>query len=168
MLKILGSILVLVSAGGFGFCKTMRFYKQVRLLRSFKNALELLKCEMNYTLMPVPKLCRLIAARTDKAVCRFLRRYADGLETEGMTREKAAARAMEEGIDLPNDAQMALLELFGSLGRYDLSGENQLLQLTAHRLGAALERFDREKRPMAKGYAVLGVCTGMALVILFI
>jgi len=54
------------------------------------------------------------------------------------------------------------------LGRYDLDGENRVLQLTGQRLRAAQERFEKEKRPMAKSYAVLGMTTGIALVILFL
>ena len=40
--------------------------------------------------------------------------------------------------------------------------------MTAHRLNASIERCDSEKKPLAKGYAVLGICTGLALVILMI
>ena len=63
---------------------------------------------------------------------------------------------------------MTLLELFSGLGRYELSGENRLIQLSQHRLKAALERCEREKKPLAKGYAALGICTGIALVILMV
>ena len=63
---------------------------------------------------------------------------------------------------------MSLLELCSTLGRYDMEGENRMLQLSGQRLKAALERAEREKRPLAKSYASLGVCTGVALVILML
>jgi len=61
---------------------------------------------------------------------------------------------------------MAVLELCSALGRYDLDGENRMLDLSAKRLQAALARCEAEKRPRAKCYAALGLCTGLALLIL--
>lgn len=168
MLKIVGAVLILSGAGGFGIAKALSFYKQIRQLRAISDALELLKCELNYTLLPLPKLCEMTAKRTSGAAADFLRRYAAKLDG-GRPRGRAAAEAMEEAkLCLPNDAKMALLELFGVLGRFDLDGENRVLQLTQHRLKAALERTEREKKPLAKGYAALGLCTGAALVILMV
>lgn len=169
MLRIIGAILVVGGAGAFGIGKSLQFYRQMRQLREFRSALEILKCELNYTLMPLPKLCRVTARRVDKTAAQYLNLYARKLE-ENLPRTKAASQAMEEtrGLNLPNDAQMALLELFGALGRYDLDGENRLLQMTAHRLNAAIERCETEKKPMAKGYAALGICTGVALAILMV
>ena len=169
MLKTIGAVLVLSGAGGFGISKAMQFYRQLHQLREFYQMLELLKCELNYTLLPLPRICRLTAERVKGTASRYLLVYARKLE-EGLPRTKAAAQSMEEvrGLTLPNDAQMALLELFEALGRYDLDGENRLLQMTAHRLNASIERCESEKKPLAKGYAVLGFCTGLALVILMI
>lgn len=169
MLKIIGAILVLGGAGGFGISKAMQFYRQLRQLREFLSALEILKCELNYTLLPLPKLCRITAERVRGAAAQFLAVYAALLE-ENTPRSRAAPQALEQtrGLALPSDAQMALLEVFSGLGRYDLDGENRLLQITAQRLNAALERCETEKRPMAKGYAALGICTGLALVILMV
>ena len=169
MLKMIGVILVVGGASGFGIGKGLQFYRQLRQLREFYNALEILKCELNYTLMPLPKLCRVTAQRVNGVAAAYLLRYAKKLE-DNIPRTKAAAQCLEgiRGLSLPRDAQMALLELFGTLGRYDLDGENRLLQLTAHRLNAAIERYQTEKKPLARGYAVLGTCTGIALAILLI
>ena len=169
MVKVIGALLVLSAAGGFGISRAVGFYRQVRLLHDFCGALEILKCELNYTMTPLPALCRATAKRTSGTVSAFLTSYADALE-RGIPRSRAAAAAMDgtKGLTLPGDAEMALLELFGTLGRYDLDGENRLLAATSHRLKTASERFEAEKRPLAKGYAVLGLCAGVALVILFV
>lgn len=166
MIKIIGIVLVLCGAGGFGIGKAAQFYRQMRHLREFSHALEILKCEMNYSLAELPKLCKITAKRSGSTAARFLSDYAQALE-EGLPRTKSAQKAMEK-LSLPNDAQMALLELFGSLGRYELAGENRLIQLSQHRVKAALERCEKEKKPLAKGYAALGICTGLALVILMV
>ncbi len=166
MLKIIGIVLVLCGAGGFGIGKAVQFYRQMRQLRELCHALEILKCEMNYSLAELPKLCKTTGKRVGGSAGNFLLDYADALEN-GLPRTKAAQKAVEK-LSLPSDGQIALLELFGSLGRYELTGENRLIQMTLHRLKAALERCEKEKKPMAKGYAALGICTGIALVILMV
>ena len=126
----------------------MRYYRAARHLQAFCRAIELLRCEINYSLQPLPEVCALVADR--------------------LTGPPAAAAALEaaRGLQLPQDAVMAVLELCSALGRYDLDGENRMLDLTAKRLQAALARCEAEKRPRAKCYAALGLCTGLALLIL--
>lgn len=169
MIKIIGATLILLGAGGFGLMKALIYYRQYHQLQDFLAAVEILKCELNYTLSPLQVLCEKTAQRTEGICAAFFRNFAGKLNG-GDARERAAAEAMEntKGLVLPNDAKMAILELLSSLGRYDLDGENSLLQLTGQRLRSALERFEKEKKPLARGFAVLGFTAGIALVILFI
>ena len=166
MIKWIGAGLILLGAGGFGVGKAAKFYRQMRQLRSFSNALEILKCELNYTLLPLPELCRVTAERSERVCACVLREYARLLE-QGSPRKMAAAACLENNaLCLPEEAQTALLDLFSSMGRYDLDGENRLLSRTQLRLEAAIRTGEAEKRPMVKGYAALGLCTGAALAIL--
>ena len=169
MIKFIGAILIVGTAGGFGLSKASQFYRQMGQLRTMLAAIEILKCELNYTLRPIPNLCRQVCKRTSGAVSDFFHRYAENLDKD-IPRGRAAAKAMDacKRLILPNDAKMAVLELCASIGRYDLDGENRILQMSGHRLRSAIERFEKEKRPLAKSYAVLGFTTGIALVILFV
>ena len=168
MIRLIGAAMIICGAGSFGIAKTLQFYRQQRHLRAFLNALEILKCELNYTLFPLPKLCRVTAERSERICAEFLRKYAAILE-DGSCRSVAAREALSfVKICLPPDASMAIIVLFSTLGRYDLDGEENILNLTQHRLKSALERGETEKRPMAKGYALLGVCTGAAIAILLV
>lgn len=169
MLKLIGAILVIGGAGGFGISKGCLFLRQMRQLRDFSAALEILKCEMNYTLLPPGKLCEVTARRSRGVCAQFFLNFATFLQS-GAPRTRAASRAMDEtrGLCLPSDAKLALLELFETVGRYDLDGENRLLQLTMHRLNAALARTESEKRPLVRSYAALGISVGVALTILMV
>lgn len=168
MIRLVGAVMIVLGAGSFGIAKAAQFYRRQRLLRSFLAALEILKCEIRYTLFPLPKLCRLTAERCERTSAEYLRKYAELLEN-GESRSTAARKAMEAtNCAFTPSAGMAILELFSALGRYDLAGEENLLQLTRQRLQAELERGEREKRPMAKGYALLGLCTGAAIAILLV
>ena len=166
MLKMIGIVLVVGGSSGYGIARTVQLYRQLRQLRELLAALELLKCELNYTLLPLPELCAVTAGRSHGAVQRFFTLFGQNL-IRG--RRRAAHEALEQsGLALPNDAAMALLELCESLGRFDLDGGNRLLELTQERMRATLTRTEAEKRPLAKSYAVLGMAAGAALVILVV
>lgn len=169
MLKLIGSVLIIFGAGGFGISKAVRFYRQIRQLNELLHGLELLKCEMNYTLLPVKELCKITAQRVGGTAGKLFSSYSDFLSKD-LSRAKAIQAAMEQthGLCISNDVQMALLELFGNLGRYDLDGENRLLDMTQRRIKNTLKQLESEKKPLVKGYAALGICTGIALAILLI
>lgn len=169
MLNIVGAVLVIGASAGFGIGTAMGYYRKVRQLREFCRSLEILKCEMNYTLAPVGQLCRVTAQRVGGTAGAYFSAYGEGVEA-GLSRGGAAQRAIEKtkALTLPNDALMCLLELCGDLGRYELPGENRLIDLTLQRLRGALERYEGEKRPMVRGYVLLSICTGIALTILMI
>lgn len=167
MLRVLGGALVLLASGSFGITAGVRYYRASRHLQAFCRAIELLRCEINYSLQPLPEVCALVADRLAGPPAAFFRCFAAQLR-EPVSRDRAAAAALEaaRGLQLPQDAVMAVLELCSALGRYDLDGENRMLDLTAKRLQAALARCEAEKRPRAKCYAALSLCTGLALLIL--
>ena len=80
MLRIIGAALVLTGAGALGLGKGLQFYRQLRQLRDFVGAVEILKCELNYTLMPLPKLYRAVGRRTQGVCSRFFNALATDLE----------------------------------------------------------------------------------------
>ena len=50
MLRVLGSALVLLASGSFGITAGVRYYRAARHLQAFCRAIELLRCEINYSL----------------------------------------------------------------------------------------------------------------------
>ena len=124
MLRVLGGALVLLASGSFGITAGVRYYRAARHLQAFCRAVELLRCEINYSLQPLPEVCALVADRLAGPPAAFFRCFATQLR-EPVSRD-----------------------------------------LTASRLQAALARCEAEKRPRAKCYAALGLCTGLALLIL--
>lgn len=169
MFRLIGALLVVLGAGGFGFRRAAQFYKTARQLEQLTGAVEMLQCEINYTRLPLPELYAEVAERQTGAIARFFRVMSAQL-TCGLPRTKAAQCAMQQtaGLLLPNDARMALLELCETLGRYDVDGENRILRLSAQRIRSAQERCEGEKRQMARSCTALAVCAGIALAILML
>ena len=61
MLRVLGGALVLLASGSFGITAGVRYYRAARHLQAFCRAIELLRCEINYSLQPLPEVCALVA-----------------------------------------------------------------------------------------------------------
>lgn len=61
MLRVLGGALVLLASGSFGITAGVRYYRAARHLQAFCRAVELLRCEINYSLQPLPEVCALVA-----------------------------------------------------------------------------------------------------------
>ena len=112
MLRLLGGALVLLASGSFGITAGVRYYRAARHLQAFCRAVELLRCEINYSLQPLPEVCALVADRLTGPPAAFFRCFAAQLR-EPVSRDRAAAAALEaaRGLQLPQDAVMAVLEL---------------------------------------------------------
>lgn len=169
MIRWIGALLVLIGAGSFGGSRAAQYYRRARQLRELKSAVEMIRCEINYTLLPLAQLYCGVADRLTGPTAQFFRKIGRLLEA-GTPRQRAAQKAMEAvpALLLPNDARLALLELCGTLGRYDLEGENRMLSLSGQRIAAALERCEAEKKPMARSCAAVAASAGIALVILMV
>lgn len=71
MLRLLGGALVLLASGSFGITAGVRYYRASRHLQAFCRAIELLRCEINYSLQPLPEVCALVADRLTGPPPRF-------------------------------------------------------------------------------------------------
>ena len=104
MLRLLGGALVLLASGSFGITAGVRYYRASRHLQAFCRAVELLRCEINYSLQPLPEVCTVVADRltgrtTAKLTAQHGAIYAGLIERLG--REKAAmyARANRRAVE---------------------------------------------------------------------
>lgn len=91
MLRVLGGALVLLASGSFGITAGVRYYRAARHLQAFCRAIELLRCEINYSLQPLPEVCALVADRLAGPPAAFFRCFAAQLR-EPVSRDRAAAQ----------------------------------------------------------------------------
>lgn len=169
MIRLVGAVFVFCGACWIGLRKTLDFMQQISQLRHLFSAMEIVQCELNYTMYSVPKILEIVSNRVKGPCGAYFKNLSDQI-TMGTPREIAAQRAIENTpkLMLPSDALLALLEFSTSLGSYDLDGENRICKLSNLRVGQALERLEKDKRPLVKSYLVLGASTGIALVILML
>ena len=88
MLRVLGGALVLLASGSFGITAGVRYYRAARHLQAFCRAIELLRCEINYSLQPLPEVCALVADRLAGPPAAFFRCFAAQLR-EPVSRDRS-------------------------------------------------------------------------------
>ncbi len=169
LLRIIGGILVLCGATGIGYSQTRQYYNRLSQLRNLRRGMDLVSCQMNYTLYSIPKLLSLVGAQLNAPVGTYFIHLGEAI-TGGIPRHRAHEAALKrtKGLNLPNDGLMALIEWSSTLGQFDPDGENRMMQLSIQRIEQALQTYEEEKKHMVKSYTLLGACTGIALVILML
>lgn len=167
--RIIGAILIVVSSSAVGFSIAASHRKEANALMQLIRALEFMACELEYRMPPLPELCRLTAMQ----VAGPLRDVFEELERELQMQMSADAyccmAAVLQRMDkLPQAAKQNLLLLGKTLGRFDLNGQlsgiASVMQLCRRDLDGMLSNQDVRLR----SYRTLGICAGVALVILFI
>lgn len=169
MLRIIGGILILLGAAGIGYGKTRQYYHRLAQLGELRRGMELVRCEMNYTLYSIPKLLSFVGAQLKDPAGAFLCHLGEAI-SRGIPRHRAHWEALEKakGLNLPNDGLMALIEWSTTLGQFDPEGENRMMKLSIERMEQALQTYREEKKQVAKSYTLLSVSAGIALLILML
>lgn len=167
--RIIGAIMVIISSSAVGFSIAAAHRNEAKSLMQLIRALEFMSCELEYRLPPLPELCRLTAAQMTGS----MRELFVLLEGELRMQESADVYncmtvVLQRMDKLPQTVKTNLMLLGKTLGRFDLSGQlsgiASVMQLCRRDLDGLLCNQDVRLR----SYRTLGICVGVALVILFI
>lgn len=159
--------LVFCTATWTGFSAAAKVRQTLFQLRQLKLSLEVMRCEIAYRLTPIRKLSGLLAESCKGELSRFYTLLGEGLlHGDEVTKAAEAAKRRCRALCLPPEIAQSMDELFACFGSYDYSGQLRLIELTQSRVEAAEAQLASEKKSRCRCYEVLGVCTGLALVIL--
>lgn len=168
-IKWIGMLLILGSSVSVGLGAAMRVRRCCAQLSQLQSALELMKCELSYTMTKLPQLAQVVADATQGAVSALFSRLAVLLKQESEAScgaLMAQAIAQTKGLALPDELLAGLRELGQTLGRYDLDGQLRLLDLLLARIGQLAGSMETDRRARCRSYEALGICTGLAIIIL--
>ncbi len=168
-MKILGAVLIIAGCFGvsLGMCRSIR--REQRALEELLSALEWMVWELNDQMPPLAQLCRGASEQCGGPVARVLDHLA--LELEGQVVPDAAAcmaAAISSVSSLPPLTAQQLLLLGKNLGRFDLQGQLAGLESAASRCHLCLDNLRADSSTKLRSYQTLGICAGVALVILFL
>ncbi len=168
-MKLLGAVLVIVGCGGVGFFMCHNHRKEERAMEQLLRSLEWMILELNYRMPPLAVLCRGAAEIGKGAVGQFFEELANELEhqlTPDVSTCVTAAILTVPGLSATTEAH--LRELGTSMGNFDLSGQICGLEAAKARCDRELQILSSEGKTKLRSYQTIGICAGVALVILFI
>lgn len=169
ILRIIGSVCILVVCGGFGFMLSAKHLKEERTLRQLILILDNLENELLFRLSPLPVLCRHTAEESEGVLGNLFLIFAQELESQiSPNVEKCMFVALSKIHDLPEKTRSVLVLLGRQLGKFALQGQLKGLETVRQACRRKLKELEENKENRIRGYKTLGLCAGAALVILFI
>lgn len=169
ILRLIGSALIILGCGGFGFALAANYKKEERSLRQFANILDYLSCELQYRLTPLPQLCRQAALDSSGFLNKIFMLFADELDSQlAADADLCMKSILAKHEDIPKYTKELMLLLGHSLGRFDLDGQMKELEYVRQECRRKLKQLDEHKDMRLRTYQTLGLCAGAALAILLI
>lgn len=168
IVKIFGAVLIIVGCAGVGYSLAAAHKKEEKALQALISSIEIMISELEFRLTPLPQLVRL-AGETEGIVGEILTKLAARLE-ENQQQDAAAcmAQILSGYENIPHRTRHNLVQMGHTLGRFGLSGQVNGFRGISQLCRRDLESLTLDRDARLRGYRTLGICAGVALVILFI
>ena len=167
--KWIGAILVIAGSGGFGFRMASLHRKTEKHLRQFLQVLDEMECLLQYKMMPLPELCRCAVRRIQGPLRTLLLQFAQELEQQvAPDAPSCMAAALAQCHNVGGSLRYLCSELGHCLGAYDLPGQIKGLESVRENCQRVLKNLECNRELRIRSYQTLGICAGVALVILFV
>ena len=128
------------------------------------DALLRIRHELQYRLTPLPEIFAARGGSRNSEIAALL----SSAQTCTVGYACRQALAQTRGLSLSSAARGTILSLFDSLGRYDLEGSVQALDLALSRLREEVKALQNSAAARCRTYLTLGVCTGLAAAVILI
>lgn len=168
-MKWVGAILIVGGCTWFGFSIAYAYRRKIIILKRLLSLIDYMRCELQYRLTPLPLLCKQASMESDGIIRDIFSRLSEELESQ---LSPDCACCMDKVLDqfpyLPIVIKNLLCSLSRSLGKFDLNGQLQSLDHVRTECREALEKMTTDQDSRLRSYQTLGICSGAAIVILFV
>ncbi len=169
MLKGIGAALVILACGICGFSMAGSFRYLENTLGEMIKALELMHCQMEYRLTPLPEICGILCAGCGGVVGKVFEAFGKELrKTDTADAEACMKKALEFYPEMPEKCGKSLERLSITLGKTDLTTQLHGIKLEQELLRKELGNIQKDQPARLKSYRTLGICCGIALAILLL
>lgn len=167
--KLLGALLIFAACSGMGLSMVASHRQKERQLQQLISAVRFMTCELEYRQTPLPQLMHFCAEETAGGISRVFSLLAHELERQ-LAPDAACcmASAVAQVPKLSVMVQEKLLLLGRNLGRFDLRGQLAGLEAVAQLCQRDLDGLLLNRDARLRSYMTLGLCAGVALVIIFV
>lgn len=168
-IKGIGAILIIAGCSGFGISLASASRREVRLLQSLIEAITHMENELQYSLSPLPDLCRQTGHSVSGAIRDVFLNLARELDWQVSPDVQICMHeALARSPRLPSSVHQRFLQLGSTLGRFDLSGQIKELEAIQLSCQQTLLSLSQNQDSRLRSLQTLGICTGAALAILLV
>lgn len=169
MIKLFGAIFTIVGCCGVGLAMGQNHRRSIRSLEQLAKSLEWMAWELNCRMPPLAQLCQRTAQNSAGEVAKVFGQLSSELDAQLTPNVSACMTAALAAVPrLPAVAVEHFINLGQVLGQFDLDGQVASLEAAASLCRRDLEVLGRNQQLRLRNYQTLGLCLGVALVILFI
>lgn len=168
MIKMLGAALLLAGSAGFGLVLAAAHHREMRMLRCLMHGIQEMAWELKFRMTALPELCRIGAEAARGPIREVLAELSDRLSRNEVEDISGSMNQILTCHDLPGRVRRNLRQLGASLGRFDLEGQLQGLEVVKQQCRLDLKQLQDSGPQRIRNYQTIALCTAAALAILFI
>ena len=159
--------MILVTSTGIGILYAQKYQKRVTELKDFKTALNMLKTKIRYTYAPLNDIFSDISKSVNSKVSSIFENAIIHMDRKSATDSWNMA-INETETSLTKEDKEIICQFGKLLGKTDLDGQINEIDLSLNFLEAQIEKAEDEKQKNAKLYKSLGAITGIGIIIVLI
>ena len=167
-LKLIGTFVVIIGCGGFGFRLAAAHRREEKDLRQLLTVLDQIQCELEYRLTPLPELCRLAGESSSGNIRNLFFDLCRELERQIAPDAQCCMNAAVSALEFSPVIKNLLRDLGRTLGRFDLPGQLRGIEAVRQEAVLALDKLTKNQDVRLRSYQTLGLCAGAALAILLL
>lgn len=168
-IRWIGAGMILVAGTGFGLYFVREHRNEERALEELIRVLDLMISEIQFRLTPLPQLCAIVSQNAKWEIGRVFTALEKALITQ--TQPDGAAcmdHALEEAGVISRSVYRNLKVLGQTLGRFDADGQINGFSAAKELCQRDLAALQKDQDVRLRTYQTLGICAGIALVIVLI
>ncbi|WP_044640413.1 stage III sporulation protein SpoIIIAB [Risungbinella massiliensis] len=170
MLKLIGSVLLVLAFSLAGFQYAKRYRERPEQIRQLRTAITFLETEIGYGVRTLPEALAQVSLRAPVPIRDLLERCSKSLlELDGRSTYECLQFAVKQRwkwTQMQSDEKEIFLDICKNLGQSDRNTQIQHLTLAKQNLEQIEQQAQEEQRQYEKMYRTLGILAGALLIIL--
>lgn len=166
-IKIVIYSFIFLSSSLIGILISKKYSNRVSELKEFKNALNIFKTKIRYTYEPLPQIFTEISENVNSNISPVFKNAAEKMKFCAAGEAWNLALTIEE-LNIDDEDRNALKNLSKLLGKTDLDGQLNQIEMTTNFLDKQIKEAETQKEKSEKMYRTLGMIIGIGIVIILV
>lgn len=166
-IKIIIYTFIFLSCSLIGILISKKYINRVNELKEFKNALNIFKTKIRYTYEPIPEIFAEISENVNSNISNVFKQAS--LKMDILAAGEAWNLALKiDNLNINDEDRNILKNLSKLLGKTDLQGQLNQIEMTSEFLDEQIKKAEKEKDKNEKMYRTLGMILGLTIVIILL